>query len=91
METFIDEKRAASITGYSRYWFQQKRCKGGGPPYMKIGYTVRYALSDLLDWMNSHGIRRSTSQAAPEPRQQGTEVRVLRTMVGGRERLRLIS
>ena len=90
MEQFIDEKKAAKITGYSRYWFQQKRWQGGGPPYLKIGHTVRYALSDLLNWMNSHGIRRNTSQSVPEPRPQVPETRVLRTMVGGRERLRLI-
>ena len=92
MERFVNEREAAHITGYSRFWFQQKRCRGGGPPYMKInGHTVRYALSDLLDWMNSHGVRHNTSQQRAEPRDRKTgTTRILRRMVNGRERLQLV-
>jgi predicted DNA-binding transcriptional regulator AlpA len=32
-----------------RYW----RGEGKGPRYRKVGQLVRYAPSDVLDWLNS--------------------------------------
>ena len=66
-ETWIDEKDAAKLTGLSRYWFQAKRYKGGGPPYQKFGRSVRYWLPRLVEWFNQNGLRRNTSQSTPDP------------------------
>jgi hypothetical protein len=40
------------------------RCKGGGPPYAKIGKLVRYRAESVLAWLAAHEVR-STSDAAP--------------------------
>ena len=93
MDRFIDEKEAARISGMSRYWFQKRRCTGGGPPYIKInGHAVRYPLKELVDWINGQGLRKHTSQHNPEPRQsQKTgKTTLLRRIVNGAERVQLI-
>ena len=46
----INDKEAARRVGVSVAWFQQKRTTGGGPPYIKIGKSVRYRISDLNHW-----------------------------------------
>ncbi len=57
----LTEKQAAFLTGYSVYWFQRMRWQGGGPPYRKIGRSVRYPEDQLLKWLESHRLRTSTS------------------------------
>ncbi len=41
------------------------RLTGAGPPYTKIGRTIRYAIEDLDGWMARHR-RTSTSDLGPE-------------------------
>ena len=40
------------------------RLTGAGPPYTKIGRTIRYAIGDLDGWMARH---RRTSTSGPDP------------------------
>lgn len=47
----------------SKQWFQKKRMKGGGPPYIKMGRTVLYRRSDALAWLESR-IATSTAEYA---------------------------
>ncbi len=56
----LTEKEAAALTGYSHYWFQRKRWAGGGPPYRKIGRSVRYPSDLLMEWIESYGLHTST-------------------------------
>lgn len=49
-ERLIDELGAAEVTGMSVAWFQRKRWSGGGPPFRKIGASVRYQVGELLQW-----------------------------------------
>ena len=56
----LTEKKVAALTGYSPYWFQRKRCSGGGPPYRKFGHGVRYPEDLFIKWLNSHQLRSST-------------------------------
>lgn len=58
----LTEAEAAEITGYSRSWFQRKRWEGGGPPFRKIGRSVRYPTDELAVWIETHVLRRSTSE-----------------------------
>ena len=81
MDRLIDEKEAALSLGYSRGWMQAKRCLGGGPPYIKLGYNVRYRMSDLEEWVARHGVRRNTSQEVTEPIKR-TPIRRLRLSQG---------
>lgn len=62
----LTEKDAAEVTGYSRSWFQRKRWEGGGPPFRKIGHSVRYPEDELLSWIEHHALRRSTSEYRKE-------------------------
>jgi predicted DNA-binding transcriptional regulator AlpA len=48
---WIDEKRAANITGLAIQTLRNYRFKGVGPPYYKLGRSVRYRLSDILTYM----------------------------------------
>lgn len=50
----LDQKQLAEILGLSVKWCERKRCYGGGPKYRKIGGSVRYELSDVLEYIHSH-------------------------------------
>ena len=49
---YVDTEGAARITGFSTKALEGFRFrKQGGPRYVKIGKSVRYAISDLRVWM----------------------------------------
>ncbi len=54
------EKEAADILRVSFRTLQAWRVIGDGPPYCKIGRSVRYRHQDLLEWV-ANRIRKSTS------------------------------
>ena len=58
-----DEKREADRLGFSVRTLQQWRVKGEGPPYLKIGPSVRYNPEAVDAWLNAH-TRSSTAQGA---------------------------
>jgi excisionase family DNA binding protein len=47
MKRFLDTMEAAEYLGVSKSWLEQRRCKGTGPRYLKIGALVRYRPDDL--------------------------------------------
>lgn len=53
IESLLDEREVARWIRVSvatlRYW----RGEGKGPRYRKVGQLVRYAPSDVSDWLNS--------------------------------------
>src|SRR5688572_10051457 len=65
---FVDEKEAAKMMGFSRYTLQKWRVTGRGPVFQKVGVSVRYALEDIAEYMDSFGIKHSTSEQPTEPR-----------------------
>ena len=54
---YLNEKEAAALTGLAVQTLRNLRFKGKGPPYCKIGRSVRYPLTDLIGWLESHRIR----------------------------------
>lgn len=54
----LTTKEAAARTGYSVAWFQRQRWLGSGPPYRKIGRTVRYPEDLLIQWIEQHGLHK---------------------------------
>ncbi len=60
----LTEKQASELSGYSVYWFQRKRWSGGGPPYRKIGKSVRYPEDRFQQWIESHGLQTSDKDDA---------------------------
>lgn len=61
-DRYLTEKQAAELTGYSCAWFSRARWAGDGPPYTKTGNAVRYKLSSLVAWMDSHTITNTGKQ-----------------------------
>ena len=56
----LTAKDAADRLRLSRSWLAKARMRGDGPPYVKLGRSVRYAEDALLQWMQSR-TRLSTS------------------------------
>ena len=47
----LTTREAAALLTLSPSMLQRYRVKGGGPRYLQIGSTVRYARVDLLEWV----------------------------------------
>jgi hypothetical protein len=52
----LDESRAAELLGIPQSTLQNHRCNRRGLPYLKLGRTIRYALADVLAYLESHRI-----------------------------------
>ncbi len=52
----IGEADAALYIGMSRPWLRLQRMKVAGPPYIRIGRTIRYDIRDLDDWLAQHRV-----------------------------------
>ena len=51
-------EQASRMTGMSIDWFNQGRCKGFGPPYLRIARkAVRYDRDALLAWCREHKVQ----------------------------------
>lgn len=48
VKRILTETEASAYDGMSVAWHRKKRLEGGGPPYLKIGRSIRYE-SDALD------------------------------------------
>jgi predicted DNA-binding transcriptional regulator AlpA len=52
---------AANYLRLSPSWLAKARMRGDGPPYVKLGRSIRYREADLLHWMKAR-LRLSTSE-----------------------------
>ena len=59
---YLNPKEAAQFLKCSTSFLAKKRLSGDGPPYHKLGRSIRYAEPALLQWMKSRQ-RLSTSQS----------------------------
>jgi predicted DNA-binding transcriptional regulator AlpA len=57
----LTAKEAATLLKVSLSWLAKARMRGDGPPYHRIGRSIRYAQSNLMLWMRSRQ-RLSTSE-----------------------------
>lgn len=55
---------AAKYLSVAEKTLAQWRWKGGGPPFMRRGRTIIYAITDLDAWFDAHK-QSNTSEAAP--------------------------
>ena len=58
----LTQKNVAQILCVSGKLMERWRCYGGGPRYRKIGGSIRYELSDVLEFIESHPKKGHTSQ-----------------------------
>ncbi|GAB4253167.1 MAG: hypothetical protein Kow00122_11030 [Thermoleophilia bacterium] len=61
-DPMVDERAAAARLGVSYRTLQGWRWRGGGPAYVKVGWAVRYRLSDIEAFIEERR-RRSTSDS----------------------------
>jgi predicted DNA-binding transcriptional regulator AlpA len=60
-ECLLTAKDAANLLRLSPSWLAKARMRGDGPPYVKLGRSVRYGESTLAEWTRSR-TRSSTSE-----------------------------
>jgi predicted DNA-binding transcriptional regulator AlpA len=53
-DVLLVPKEAAAFLKLSLSWLAKARQHGEGPPYIKLGKSVRYSRSALLDWLKSN-------------------------------------
>lgn len=51
---YVDTKGAEIITSIPQAKLSKDRCRGVGIPYRKFGGSVRYKVTDLIEWMEQH-------------------------------------
>jgi predicted DNA-binding transcriptional regulator AlpA len=56
----LTAKDASAFLRLSASWLAKARMSGEGPPYIKMGRSIRYSQGALLQWMKSRQ-RMSTS------------------------------
>jgi excisionase family DNA binding protein len=57
----LTPKEAARLLKVSLSWLAKARMRGDGPPYIRVGRSIRYTEAALLQWMKSRQ-RQSTSE-----------------------------
>jgi excisionase family DNA binding protein len=57
----LSPKEAAKLLKVSTSWLAKARMSGDGPPYIRIGRSIRYSETALLQWLKSRQ-RLSTSE-----------------------------
>jgi hypothetical protein len=61
LDAAVDPLEAAGITGLSEAALATRRCRGGGPPFIKDGKSVRYLRRDLLEWLYERRVPNTSS------------------------------
>ena len=57
----LTAKEAAKVLKVSLSWLAKARMRGDGPPYIRIGRSIRYTEAAVVQWMKSRQ-RLSTSE-----------------------------
>jgi predicted DNA-binding transcriptional regulator AlpA len=53
-QEYLTTDEAAQLCGFTRAAFNQRRLRGDGPPYIKVGpRCIRYKRRDVLTWLDS--------------------------------------
>jgi len=50
----LNEKEVATLISKSVAWLQRARWEGNSIPYRKIGRSVRYFESEVLEWLDAN-------------------------------------
>ena len=61
-DALLNQRQAASLIGVSERTLESWRCRGGGPPFVKISRrAVRYRRQDIDQWVGER-VQYSTSE-----------------------------
>lgn len=53
-DKLLTQNEVVEWTGMSPAWFEMNRFKGTGIPYVRLGRAVRYKVSEVQRWIDSH-------------------------------------
>lgn len=53
---YLNEKKVAEITGRALSTLRNERSRGVGISYIKVGRSVRYNITDVIEFMESQKI-----------------------------------
>jgi predicted DNA-binding transcriptional regulator AlpA len=66
LDRLLTPKEAAHFLRVSVSWLAKARMRGDGPPYIRIGRSIRYAEAALFRWMKGgSACRRASSRSSP--------------------------
>jgi predicted DNA-binding transcriptional regulator AlpA len=57
----LTDRDVSAVTGAARSTLSKMRLRGDGPPFVRVGVSVRYPEDSLRAWLASLPRRRSTS------------------------------
>lgn len=57
----LDQIQVAKLLGVTTKFLEARRCRGGGPPFVRVGRLIRYQPEALCHWIQSQTVR-STSE-----------------------------
>lgn len=63
-DRLLSRAEVEAVFGLTRRFLEIAAVKGGGPPMVKIGRSVRYKTADVRAWIDARKVA-STSQAVP--------------------------
>ncbi|MBI2834772.1 MAG: helix-turn-helix domain-containing protein [Acidobacteria bacterium] len=58
-QEILREVDAARFIGMSRAYLRMSRWRGSGPPYLRIGRSIRYRVAALDKWLDTHRVEPS--------------------------------
>lgn len=53
----INTDEAAAFIGWKPQTLAVHRMNGSGPPYIRLGRSIRYRKCDLIEWLESNTVR----------------------------------
>ena len=69
MEALLNQRQAASLIGVSERTLECWRCRGGGPPFVKISRrAVRYRRQDIDQWVGERVMHSTSEELRPARR-----------------------
>ncbi|HUN73368.1 MAG TPA: hypothetical protein VMU40_02520 [Steroidobacteraceae bacterium] len=66
----ISEAELAEFRNVKVDHLRNERSQGRGPPYVKVGNSVKYPLGALRKWLAEHTVRPGTAMTLSEGRQR---------------------
>jgi predicted DNA-binding transcriptional regulator AlpA len=65
IDRLLTPREAAKVLGVSESWLAKARMRGDGPPFVKIGRSIRYKISGLNEYVRNRTRRSTTDAGSP--------------------------
>lgn len=66
-DALVDRETVAAVRYVTRQTIELEAIRGGGIPYRRVGRRALYRKADVLSWMESSNVVRSTAQLQGAP------------------------